>query len=238
MRNQVSLKRVIKELYEQEAPAAAQAALVAAPTPASPEVAGEPKVEFPEWLANKIKTTHGEPGQGSIFVSPDSVQQIVLDLIEKNKSEIAKIATTTGVLASTVPGIGYDLVMPIEEAKSLPDAQVSETEKVEGPNKLKVPAVKTSAPKTDPKFKTDQLTVIIRPKKDQAGAVIPNEFIVLSAFPGKDLPRTSEWAGKYAIIIPDQQPGQTPNAEGAPAPIQEAAFNSLRFKRLAGIIKD
>lgn len=235
MRNQISLKRVIKELYEQEVPVTAP---VGEATATDPEAVGEPKVEFPEWLANKIKTTHGEPGQGSIFASPDSVQQIVLDLIEKNKSEIAKIATTTGVLASTVPGIGYDLVMPIEEAEALPDAEVTETEKVEGQNKLKVPAVKTSAPKTDPKFATDQLTVIIRPKKDQAGAVIPNEFITLSAFPGKDLPRTSEWAGKYAIIIPDQQPGQTqtPNAEGAP--IQEAVFSSSRFKKLAGILRD
>ena len=49
--------------------------------------------------------------------------------------------------------------------------------KKEGPSKVKVPAITTTAPLTQ--FKTDELTVIVRPKKDESGAVIPNEYIDL-----------------------------------------------------------
>jgi hypothetical protein len=94
--------------------------------------------------------------------------------------------------------------LPIEQAKKLPGAKESEVEKVEGPSKIKVPAITTTAPLTQ--FTTDELTVIVRPKKDESGAVIPNEYIVLSAFPGDpSIPRASEWGGKYAVIIPGKK---------------------------------
>lgn len=94
--------------------------------------------------------------------------------------------------------------LPIEQAKKLPGAKEIEVEKTEGPNKIKVPAITTTAPLTQ--FKSDELTVIVRPKKDESGIVIPNEYIVLSAFPGDpSIPRASEWGGKYAVIIPEEK---------------------------------
>jgi hypothetical protein len=128
------------------------------------------------------------------------VLKLAQDALDK-ESNIDKIANSTGTLTIKSPGIGYNLVLPINKAKALPGAKESEVEKIEGPNKVKVPAITTTAPLTQ--FKTDELTVIVRPKKDDKGEVIPNEYIVLSAFPGDpSIPRASEWGGKYAVIIP------------------------------------
>jgi archaellum component FlaC len=158
-------------------------------------------VEVPAWLKGKLEDVHTKPGQGSIFAkSVDDILKIAQDAIGKEQN-IDQIANSTGTLTISSPGIGYNLVLPIEKAKQLPGAQESETEKVEGPNRIKVPAITTTAPISQ--FKTDELTVIVRPKKDESGAVIPNEYIVLSAFPGDPtIPRASEWDGKYAVIIP------------------------------------
>lgn len=158
-------------------------------------------VEVPSWLAGKLEDVHTKPGQGSIFAkSVSDVLKLAQDALDKEQN-IDKIANSTGTLTIKSPGIGYNLVLPIDKAKALPGAKESEVEKVEGPNKIKVPAINTSAPLTQ--FKTDDLTVIVRPKKDESGAVIPNEYIVLSAFPGDpSIPRASEWGGKYAVIIP------------------------------------
>jgi len=185
-----------------------------------------PNVEFPEWLESKLKTVHGQPGQGSIFKDPDSVKKLVLDLVEKESVKIPEIASTTGTIKTNVSGIGYDLVVSKEEAEKLPNAEMSETEKVEGPNKVTVPMVKTSAPIEQ--FSTDQLTVIVRPKKDSSGKPLPNEYIILSAFPGKDLPRASEWNGKYVIVMPNVTTSQT---------IAESRFDLSRWKKMAGILK-
>ena len=158
-------------------------------------------VEVPTWLKDKLEDVHVKPGQGSIFSKPiDAVLKLSQDALDK-ESNIDKIANSTGTLTIKSPGIGYNLVLPIEQAKKLPGAKESEVEKIEGPNKVKVPAITTTAPLTQ--FKSDELTIIVRPKKDEAGAVIPNEYIVLSAFPGDpNIPRASEWGGKYAVIIP------------------------------------
>jgi len=158
-------------------------------------------VEVPTWLKGKLEDVHTKPGQGSIFSkSIDSVLKLAQDTLDKSK-DIDKIANSTGTLTVKSPGIGYNLVLPIEQAKKLPGAKESEVEKIEGPNKIKVPAITTTAPLTQ--FKSDELTVIVRPKKDESGTVIPNEYIVLSAFPGDpSIPRASEWNGKYAVIIP------------------------------------
>ena len=158
-------------------------------------------VEVPTWLKGKLEDVHVKPGQGSIFSKPiDAVLKLAQDALDK-ESNIDKIANSTGTLTVKSPGIGYNLVLPIEQAKKLPGAKESEVEKIEGPNKIKVPAITTTAPLTQ--FKSDELTVIVRPKKDEAGAIIPNEYIVLSAFPGDpNIPRASEWEGKYAVIIP------------------------------------
>jgi hypothetical protein len=158
-------------------------------------------VEVPSWLAGKLEDVHTKPGQGSIFAkSIDNVLKIAQDALDKEQN-IDKIANSTGTLTISSPGIGYNLVLPIEKAKQLPGAQESETEKIEGPNKIKVPAITTTAPLTQ--FKTDELTIIVRPKKDEGGNILPNEYIVLSVFPGDpDIPRASEWNDKYAVIIP------------------------------------
>jgi hypothetical protein len=158
-------------------------------------------VEVPTWLKSKLEDVHVKPGQGSIFSKPiDTVLKLVQDALDK-ESNIDKIANSTGTLTVKSSGIGYNLVLPIEQAKKLPGAKESEVEKIEGPNKVKVPAITTTAPLTQ--FKSDELTVIVRPKKDEAGSVIPNKYIVLSAFPGDpSIPRASEWRGKYAVIIP------------------------------------
>ena len=158
-------------------------------------------VEIPTWLENKLEDVHTKPGQGSIFSkSIKDVLKLAQDTLDKSK-DVDKIANSTGTLTIKSPGIGYNLVLPIEQAKKLPGAKESEVEKIEGPNKIKVPATTTSAPLTQ--FKSDELTIIVRPKKDEAGTIIPNEYIVLSAFPGDpSIPRASEWGGKYAVIIP------------------------------------
>ena len=163
-------------------------------------------VEVPSWLAGKLEDVHVKPGQGSIFAkSIADVLKLAQDALDKEQN-INKIANSTGTLTIKSPGIGYNLVLPIEKAKALPGAKESEVEKAEGPNKIKVPAITTNAPLTQ--FKTDDLTVIVRPKKDESGAIIPNEYIVLSAFPGDpSIPRASEWNGKYAVIIPGGKEG-------------------------------
>jgi hypothetical protein len=161
-------------------------------------------VEVPTWLKGKLEDVHVKPGQGSIFAKPiDNVLKLAQDTLDKTK-DIDKIANSTGTLTVKSPGIGYNLVLPIEQAKKLPGAKETEVEKIEGPNKIKVPAITTTSPLTQ--FKSDELTIIVRPKKDEAGTVIPNEYIVLSAFPGDpSIPRASEWGKKYAVIIPDSK---------------------------------
>jgi hypothetical protein len=161
-------------------------------------------VEVPTWLKGKLEDVHVKLGQGSIFAKPiDSVLKLTQDALNKEVN-IDKIANSTGTLTIKSPGIGYNLVLPIDKAKSLPGAKENEVEKVEGPNKIKVPSITTTAPLTQ--FKSDELTIIVRPKKDETGAIIPNEYIVLSAFPGDpSIPRASEWGGKYAVIIPNNK---------------------------------
>ncbi len=164
-------------------------------------------VEVPAWLKGKLEDVHVKPGQGSIFAkSVDEILKLAQNLLDKtNPKELDRIANSTGTLTMNVPGAGYNLVLPIEQAKKLPGAQASEVEKQEGPNKVKVPAITTTAPLTQ--FNTNELTVIVRPKKDESGTVIPNEYIVLSVFPGDpDIPRASEWNSKYAVIIPNAKP--------------------------------
>jgi hypothetical protein len=167
-------------------------------------------VEIPSWLEGKLKDVHIKAGQGSIFAKPlDYVLKQAQDALDKS-TDLDKIANGSGTLTINSPGIGYNLVLPIEKAKQLPNAQESETEKVEGPNKIKVPLITTSA--APDQFKTDELTIIVRPKKDESGNVLPGEYIVLSIFPGDpDIPRASEWNGKYAVIMPDAKKYVTEN---------------------------
>jgi len=170
------------------------------------DVAVEFDVEVPDWLVGKLEQVHTKPGQGSIFAKPiKSVLELVKSHLSKmNPQEVEKIANSTGTVSLDSSGIGYDLVLPIDKAKTLKDAQQVEVEKIEGPNKIKVPAIKTSEDMGA--FSTGKLTIIVRPKKDDSGNVLKGQYIVLSAFPGNpDIPRASEWGGKYAVIIPNAQ---------------------------------
>ena len=190
-------------------------------------------VEVPTWLKGKLEDVHTKPGQGSIFSKLiDSVLKLAQDTLDKSK-DIDKIANSTGTLTVKSPGIGYNLVLPIEQAKKLRGAKESEVEKIEGPNKIKVPAITTTAPLTQ--FKSDELTVIVRPKKDESGIVIPNEYIVLSAFPGDpNIPRASEWNGKYAIIIPGEK-DVTESIKKMPSDLNK---EFRRMQLLAGVITE
>jgi hypothetical protein len=194
--------------------------------------------EVPAWLKGKLEDVHVKPGQGSIFAkSVDEILKLAQSLLDKtNPEELDRVANSTGTLTMNVPGAGYNLVLPIEQAKKLPGAQESEVEKQEGPNKVKVPAITTSAPLSQ--FSTNELTVIVRPKKDESGAVIPNEYIVLSVFPGDpDIPRASEWNGKYAVIIPNAKT-QTNEIGFKNRPLREVLDDINDAQTAAALIKN
>ena len=166
-----------------------------------------PKILFPDWLITKLNDVHTKVGQGSIFAMDiNKVVEIAKQVVSKEQN-IDKIANSTGTISTTVNGAGYDLVLPMEKAKTLPNADITTTKKVEGPTTMEVPAVKTSAPLQT--FKTNQLTIIVRPMKNEGGEIIPNSYIILSVFPGNpNIPRISEWNGQYAVIIPEQEQKQ------------------------------
>jgi hypothetical protein len=190
------------------------------------EINEGPNVLFPDWLITKLNDVHTKVGQGSIFAMDiNKVVEIAKQVVGKEQN-IEQIANSTGTISTQVNGAGYDLVLPMEKAKTLPNAQTTTTNKVEGPTTLEVPAVKTSAPLQS--FKTNQLTIIVRPMKNEAGEVIPNGYIILSVFPGNpNIPRISEWDGQYAVIIPDQQ-GQPQQPQQVSEVIDDATdVNSL-----------
>ena len=159
------------------------------------------------WLIDKTKRVHSKAGQGSIFaMSIDKVVEKVKE-IASSASNVDEIANTTGVLSAEVPNIGYDLVVPVVDGQPMHkgrplQGQITTTKKEEGPNVIEVPAIITNEPLES--FVTDQLTVIIRPMKNQEGQVIPNEYIILSTFPGSTAAdkRASEWNGEYMVVIP------------------------------------
>ena len=139
-------------------------------------------IHFMDWLVEKTKRVHSEPGQGSIFaMSIDQVVEKVKE-IASSAGDVDQIANTTGVLSANVPNIGYDLVVPVVNGQPMHkgrplQGQITTTQKEEGPNSIDVPAIITSEPIES--FATDQLTIIVRPMKSQDGQVLPNEYIKL-----------------------------------------------------------
>lgn len=160
--------------------------------------------------AKKHIMTHNKPGAGSVFktgISEDDIIKMVTDIS-------SKVSGDGGAYELKQSGIGYDLVLPMEKAKSLKDAKEGEVEKQEGPNKVKVPSITTSQPASD--FSTDRISLIIRKSNPQ---FLPDDvkknkdinkkikegkcYSLLTAFPGNpDIPKASEWNGKYAVVIP------------------------------------
>jgi len=153
-------------------------------------------------------SSHNDIGIGSVFN-----KNVDMELIS-NAAKQAPVADDGGAYTVTAPGIGYNLVLPIDEALSLPDAEQTTVVKDERGQEIEVPAVKTSA--NIDQFATDQLTVIIRPsnpdylpddvKNDPEilQAIENNEsYSILTAFPGDpNIPPASEWNNQFAVILP------------------------------------
>ena len=162
-----------------------------------------------DYVKNHIKE-HNELGVGSIFKKGITEMEI-LNMIERIKNEVNPSQSAYQI---KVPRIGYNLVLPYDEAMSLEEAVESATEKKEGPNTITVPLVQTIQPLSD--FSTDDLTFIVRPSNPQ---FLPEDvkmdlevmkkieegkcYSLLTAFPGDpDIPKASEWNGMYAVVVP------------------------------------
>jgi hypothetical protein len=162
-----------------------------------------------DYVKNHIKE-HNELGAGSIFKKGITEMEI-LNMIERIKNEVNPSQFAYQI---KVPRIGYNLVLPYDEAMSLEEAVESATEKKEGTNTITVPLVQTIQPLSD--FSTDDLTLIVRPSNPQ---FLPEDvkmdpevmkkieegkcYSLLTAFPGDpDIPKASEWNGMYAVVVP------------------------------------
>jgi hypothetical protein len=165
-----------------------------------------------DYVRSHIKE-HNQFGMGSTFkegITDEEINSFVEYVITEN--ELGE----GGLFELDVPNIGFDLVLPYDEAKNLDDAEESFAIKNEGKNKIEVPLIKTSQSEDD--FKTNRLTLVIRKSNQQ---FLPNDvkededilqkisdgkvYSLITAFPGNpNIPRVSEWNGEYAIIVPQK----------------------------------
>ena len=170
---------------------------------------GDNLVIFADYAKGHIERGHKEPGKGSIFADFDL--SLVNDAVSKVDINPKKTVYTV-----SVPNVGYDLVMPMEEAVKLPDAKRVKVSKEERSGEVIVPGIETSKPLQD--FLQDKLSVVIRQTtsleyvpedlKDQVAQAVEQgkAYSILSAWPGRgDVPPSSdpEWKNnKWAVIIP------------------------------------
>jgi len=161
---------------------------------------------FADWAKGHIERGHKEPGKGSIFAEFDLGQVAdAISAIDVNPDQ--------AVYTISVPNVGYNLVLPMDEALALPDAERTTATKEERGGEVTVPAVVTSAPLSD--FLTDELSVVVRPTtsleyvpedvKEQVAAAVEagRAYSILSAWPGRgDVPPSSQWGDDWAVIIP------------------------------------
>jgi hypothetical protein len=162
-----------------------------------------------DYVKNHIKE-HNELGIGSIFRKGITEGEI-LSMVGRIKNEVNPSQSAYQI---RVPRIGYNLVLPYEEAMALEGAVESTTEKKEGPNTVIVPLVQTIQDLED--FVTDDITLIVRPSNPQ---FLPEDvkmdpevmskieegkcYSLLTAFPGDpDIPKASEWKGMFAVVVP------------------------------------
>jgi hypothetical protein len=160
-----------------------------------------------KWALDHIMS-HNEIGTGSVF-SRAINERTLISLVQK-----APIKGNGGLYTMKASNVGYNLVLPMDEALRLPDATKTMVQKEERGKKIDVQAVETSAPLRS--FQTDIVTLIIRPSNPQflpqdakqIPAILEDvrdgrSYSVLTAFPGNpDIPPSSQWGGKYAVIIP------------------------------------
>ena len=166
-----------------------------------------------DYVKNHIKE-HNRFGTGSTFREGITDEEIINFV---NKVTMNQELGDGGAFEIKVPNIGFDLVLPYEEAKSLENAEESVTIKKEGKNEIEVPLINTSQYSDD--FKTDRLTLIIRKSNPQ---FLPDDvkddeeilnkinegkvYSLLTAFPGNpNIPKTSEWNGQYAVVVPKKE---------------------------------
>lgn len=168
---------------------------------------GDAHVLLSEYVIKHI-ATHNKVGVGSVFARGIGIDQI------KKAISNAGVRGDGGAYTVKMPGVGYNLVLPIDQAKQLPGAQLTQVTKTERGQDIQVPAVKTTAPINQ--FATDQLTLIIRPSNpDYLPDDVKNNpkilkaieagksYSVLTAFPGDpDIPPASQWNNQYAVILP------------------------------------
>jgi hypothetical protein len=162
-----------------------------------------------DYVKSHIKE-HNELGIGSIFRKGITEGEI-LSMVGRIKNEVNPSQSAYQI---RVPRIGYNLVLPYEEAMALEGAVESTTEKKEGPNTVIVPLVQTIQDLED--FVTDDITLIVRPSNPQ---FLPEDvkmdsevmskieegkcYSLLTAFPGDpDIPKASEWKGMFAVVVP------------------------------------
>lgn len=166
-----------------------------------------------DWVKSHIKD-HNDFGKGSVFrdgITDEEISDFVNEII--SNQELGE----GGAFELQVPNIGYNLVLPYDEAKNLQDAEESSTLKEEGKNEIEVPLFKTSQSAND--FITDKITLVIRKSKPQ---FLPDDvkdnsellgkinegkvYSLLTAFPGNpNIPRASEWNGQYAVVVPKKE---------------------------------
>ena len=160
-----------------------------------------------DWAKGHIERGHKEPGLGSIFAKFD------LGLSQKAMADV-DVSGDGGVYTIDVPGVGYDLVLPRVEAEKLEGASRVEVEKEERGQKVPVAGYTTTEPLEN--FKTNKLSVVLRPTTDlqyvpddvkaEVGSLLEKGvpvYSVLSMWPGRgDVPPASEWGNNWAVVIP------------------------------------
>ena len=165
-----------------------------------------------DYVKSHIKE-HNQFGMGSTFregITDEEINSFVEYVVNENE------LGDGGLFELDVPNVGFDLVIPYNDAINLDDAEEFFAIKKEGKNEFEVPLIKTSQSEDD--FKTNRLTLVIRKSNQQ---FLPDDvkedeeilqkindgkvYSLITAFPGNpNIPRVSEWNGEYAIIVPQK----------------------------------
>lgn len=188
---------------------------------------GDAVVILSDEAKQHIFFTHVGPGKGSVFAKVDmeAIKESVRGLKIPGRGVVYKV---------DVPNIGYNLVLPMEEASNLSDAKEVQVEKQEGPNKVYVKGFTTSAPISQ--FETNEMCIIIVPtskleyipdalKSDKTvldAMAAGKLYSIVSAWPGVETPRASEWGDNWAVVIPDSK-SEEAAPELAPENVEEQA---------------